>query len=171
MVASDVGGAERFDDPPDEPPRSAVPPTAEPIDPTVSVTLYLRSSASPPAKRRQTAIRERFDALDAAGIVPEATVRGWDRHAGDLPGDDPDTLALYDELTAAVGDRGHLDPFFRESSTGFGDRSVVVPVLCLAVRRDDAVTGLYPCWSDGTHWSIEDGIRALETGGAVENLA
>jgi hypothetical protein len=169
MGTSDARSVEQFDDSPHESP--GVTPAAEPLDAAVSVTLYLRSSASPPAKRRQAAICERFDALASAGVVPTATVRGWDRRVGALDLDGTSALDRYDEFAAAVGDRGHLDPFFCESSTGFGDRSVVVPVLCLAVRRDDTVTGLYPCWSDGTHWSIEDGLRAIETGDDFENLA
>lgn len=168
MGTSDVGSAERLDELPDETPPILA--DAGPVDPELDVTLYLRSSASPPAKRRQTAARDRLEALDDAGIVPAATVRGWDRRSGDHGFGDATALDRYDEFAAALGDRGHLDPFFRESSTGFGDRSIVVPVLCLVVRRDEAVTGLYPCWSEGTHWSIEDGLRALETGDDVENL-
>lgn len=156
----------------DEPTESTPGPTddAEPLPPEVSVTLYLRSSASPPAKRRQNAIRERFDALDEISVLSRAAVRGWDRRADDFDVDETHALDLYDEFAAVVGSDGHLDPFFRESSTGFGDRSVVLPVLCLVVRRNDAVTGLYPCWYEGTHWSVEDGLRALETGEDVENL-
>lgn len=156
----------------DEPTDSTPGPTddAEPLAPDVSATLYLRSSASPPAKRRQSATRDRFDALADASVLPDATVRGWDRRADDFDVDETHALELYDEFADAVGTDGHLDPFFRETSSGFGDRSVVLPVLCLVVRRDDAVTGLYPCWYEGTHWSVEDGLRALETGSDAENL-
>lgn len=167
MTIGESCGVRRLDEPVED--RPGITTDAEPLDDGVSATLYLRSSASPPAKRRQAVARARFDALDAGGVVPSATVRGWDRRVGRGVGE-ADALDLYDGLTDAVGDRGHLDPFFRESSTGFGDRSVVLPVFCLVVRRGATVTGLYPCWYEGTHWSVEDGLRALETGVDPENL-
>ncbi|WP_255195034.1 HTH domain-containing protein [Halorarius litoreus] len=169
MAIGEAPRAQRLDERPLEDTHD-VTAAAERLDDDASATLYLHSSASPPAKRRQAVTRGRFDALVDADILPEATARSWDGQTAALDVDGTPTLDVYDEFTAAVGDRGHLDPFFRESSTGFGDRSVVLPVLCLAIRRGDTVTGLYPCWHEGTHWSVEDGLEALETGEDVENL-
>ena len=167
MVPGESRGVERLDDPPAETPPVA---TADALDGDVSVTLYLRSSATPPAKRRQVATRARFDQLVAHDVLPTVSVEGWQRHAEGRDFDETHALDLYDEFSAAVGGRGHLDPFFRERNAGFGGRSVVLPVLCLVLRREGTVTGLYPCWHDGTHWSVEDGLRALETGDDAENL-
>jgi hypothetical protein len=68
-----------------------------------------------------------------------------------------------------------------ESATD-NERDIVFPVICLTTRRSGRLTGVYPCWLDGDHHSVEDGLARLEAAtddgrnpdatmsGAVENL-
>ena len=88
-------------------------------------------------------------------------------------------LSLYEELSAAADAAdARLEPFFerREVVNGLlsagpaSEQVVVFPVVSLTVRRDGDLTGLYPCWQDGTHYSVEDALDALADGSAVENL-
>lgn len=135
----------------------------------LAVTLYLRSGAPTVARRRQAAVRERVAELADAGL--DVTVREWGKRAT-VPGTETDREAVdcYDEFVAAVGD-ARLEPFF-EARRGAGGttRVVVLPVLCLAVRRAGEVTGLYPCWRDGEHHGVMDGMAALEHRDDPENL-
>lgn len=94
-----------------------------------------------------------------------------------VPADGPTDPAVetYDEFSAAVATCPgvELKPFFEDRTNfGWAERIVVLPVVCLAVRRGNDLTGLYPCWNDGHHHHhpVEDGLAALEAGEDVENL-
>lgn len=148
--------------------------TAEvPFD--ASVTLYLRTSAPTAAREGQTNAKARIEALVEAGILLDDTISEWPAKVID-PSDGPadPAIRIYEEFAEAVATRRgvELEPFFEtQFDLGWADRMVVLPVVCLAVRRGDGVTGLYPCWNDGQHHAVEDGLAALETGKDVENLA
>lgn len=139
-----------------------------------SVTLYLRAGAPTAARDRQANARARVDVLADAGILLDLTVEEWPSKAV-VPNDGPTDLAVetYDEFADAAAARAdvHLDPFFEDRpGIGRSDRVVVLPVACVALRRGGELTGLYPCWKDGNHESVEDGLAALETGEEAENL-
>jgi hypothetical protein len=154
-------------------PRTLPDVTAEtPLE--ASVSLYLRAGAPTAARDRQADARARVEALDEAGLLPDLTVGEWPSKAV-VPTDGPADPAVgtYDEFEETVATRPgvHLDPFFEDRpGVGRTERVVVLPVICIAVRRGEAVTGLYPCWNEGSHESVEDGLAALESGEDVENL-
>jgi hypothetical protein len=154
-------------------PRTFPTVTAEtPLD--ASVTLYLRAGAPTAARDRQADARARVEALADAGLLPDLSVSEWPSKAV-VPVDGPADAAVgtYEEFAdAAASHPGvHLDPFFEDRpGVGRTDRVVVLPVVCIAVRRDEALTGLYPCWNEGDHDAVEDGLAALESGADVENL-
>lgn len=154
-------------------PRTLPPVTAEvPFD--ASVTLYLRAGAPTVARDGQAEARARAEALAEAGILLDLTVREWPSKAV-VPTDGPadPAVGIYDEFAEAVATRPgvDLDPFFEDrSGVGGVERTVVLPVVCLAVHRGDDLTGLYPCWNEGCHDAVEDGLAALEAGEDVENL-
>jgi hypothetical protein len=147
---------------------------ADTADPP-AVTLHLRTGPSGPAADRQRAVLTRFETVVEARELSDTTVTRWGRTVATEGA--PEAVELYREFRAAV-DRagGRLEPFFERRVREPGllaDRAaaeiVVFPVACLALRRDDAVTGLYPCWLDGVHHSLEAGLDALD-GGTAENL-
>jgi hypothetical protein len=146
----------------------------------LTATLYLRSAPSGPAVRRQRTVRDRFESLDEHGLA-DRRIERWARTVttpvteGDEAVDE--ALARYEAFAAAVAEAdGRLEPFFqqRDRSSGMlvggrSDQVVTFPVCCLALTRDGDVTGLYPCWLDGTHHSVEGGLDAIEAGNP-ENL-
>lgn len=155
------------------PPRPLPPVTAEvPFD--ASVTLYLRAGAPTAARDVQANARSRIEALVKAGVLLDYTVSEWPAKAI-VPNDGPTDPAVdtYDEFAAAVATRPgvELDPFFEDrADVRQAERMVILPVVCLTVRRGDDLTGLYPCWNDGLHHPVEDGLAALEAGEDAENL-
>ena len=155
-------------------PRTLPPVTAEvPFD--GSVTLYLRAGASTVARDGQADVRARAGALAEAGVLPDLAVREWPSNAV-VPTDGPadPAVGIYDEFAEAVatGPGVDLGPSFEERSDVEGvARMVVLPVICLAIRRGDDLTGIYPCCNGGRHETGEDGLETRETGGDVETLA
>lgn len=148
----------------------------------LTVTLHLRSSPSTAVARRQRSVLDRLDELVAADRIPGLTVERWGSRVP-VPAsdgnDDATAVALYEELaTAAEAAGARLEPFFerREVVNGLlsagptSEQVIVFPVVSLTVRRDDDLVGLYPCWQDGTHHSVEDGLDALADGETAENL-
>jgi hypothetical protein len=145
----------------------------EPVSPSlpdaVSVTLWLRTSAPRVARERQARVEERVAAFAEAGV--ETTVREWPKRVTD-PVTDAERAALeaFDHYRAVAGLEGiRLDPFFECRTNPDGSRTVVFPVACLALERDGDLTGLYPCYVDGDHAAVEDGLDAIEAGDA-ENI-
>ncbi|MEF8776089.1 MAG: HTH domain-containing protein [Haloarculaceae archaeon] len=146
-----------------------------------TTTLYLRSAATGPAARRQRSVRDRFESIGAGPEEPELRVRRWGRTvtaASESAEDSGEALlGRYEAFATAVeAAGGHLEPFFEERERASGllvggrqERVVRFPVCCLAITRDGTTTGLYPCWLDGSHQSVEDGLDALAVGDP-ENL-
>lgn len=151
-------------------------------DERLAVTVHLRSSPSTAVARRQRSVVDRLDDLEDAAQVPAPTVERWGSRVP-VPATDGNAEAaavtLYEELSAAAEEAGaRLEPFFEQREVVNGllsagpasERVVVFPVVSLTVRRDGDLTGLYPCWQDGTHHSVEDALDALADGDTAENL-
>ncbi|WP_424017189.1 HTH domain-containing protein [Halorientalis pallida] len=153
------------------------------VEADCTVTLHLRASAPAAATRRQRTVLDRLRSLASDGVVPDLRVERWSSKVtvpseGDESEQGP--VELYEEFeTATERADARLEPFFetREAVGGLlsagppTDRVIVFPVVCLTVRRDGDLTGLYPCWKDGDHHSVEDGLEALATEpGDPENL-
>jgi hypothetical protein len=153
-------------------PESEAPPV-EDVSPSLpegaSVTLWLRGSAPRVAAERQERIAARVEAFDEAGVP--TTVREWPKRVSD-PTTDREQAAVeaFDRYRATVGMQGvRLDPFFECRTNPDGSRTIGFPVACLVIERDGDLTGFYPCYVDGDHAAIEDGLDAIEEGDA-ENL-
>ncbi|SEN64110.1 hypothetical protein SAMN05216388_100484 [Halorientalis persicus] len=149
-------------------------------DGPTTVTLRLRSDPSSVARRRQQRLAERLETI--AEGADETTLRTghWsDRVRVPAPEGTAavEAVSLYEELRAAVDEAGgRLHPFFQEQetldsvtpadltdgATDEGERDIVFPVVCLTIRRRGRLTGVYPCWLDGEHHSVEDGLARLE---------
>ena len=143
------------------------------VDPQKSfageVTVYVRSSAPDVARERQRRTLERIEQLANAGAVNSVEIVQWRNKVSEhVDGPKRDALEWYDEFVEAVGEQS-LEPFF-EARSGVGrlDRVIVLPVICIAARRDTDLVGVYPRWNDGVHESIEDALDRL-TDGTIEN--
>lgn len=149
-------------------------PPAPDVDPEEvfdgEVTIYLRSSAPDVARQRQHATLERIEGLKRAGAFESVETVRWQNKVSE-PTDGPgsEAIARYEEFADAVGVQS-LAPFFEERpGVGRLDRVVVLPVICIAARRDGDLVGVYPRWNEGAHESVEDALDALAEGD-VENV-
>lgn len=152
------------------------------LDEAVTVTVHLRAAPSSAAARRQESVLSTLRELEAE-TIPELTVERWSPQVTvpvpEEAGRDAGAVELFDEFEAAAEESDvRLQPFFerREAVGGLlssgptNQQTLVFPVVCLTVRREGELTGLYPCWNDGVHESVEDGLGALESADDVENL-
>jgi len=139
----------------------------------LSATLYLRSGVGGAVERRQSALRDRLEALhDEVDIDLDQAL--WSRTVVTPTGDDRSAAAVstYRGLRQAVeAAGGRLGPFFEVRDRRGGllvgrpeGKRITFPVACLVVRSERAFVGCYPCWIDGTHYSVEDGLTALASG-------
>lgn len=150
---------------------AAGPPTSE-----NGLTLFLRAAPTGPAQRRQAAVTSRFEGIDFGAELVETTVERWPKTVT-TPVDGSDGAAstaleryeTFEEAVTAAG--GRLEPFFQRRGRTGGllvnaseGQVYTFPVCCLAVRRGGTLTGLYPCWLDGYHYSVEEGLAAVEDG-------
>jgi len=140
----------------------------------LELVVYLRESASSAAAERQQAVLGRLNALADAGVIEDVTVRTWPKRVSESS----EVLETVRELCAAAEERGlRLEPFFEEHERvpGFFTeraepvREVVLPVMCVTLYRDGDVRSIYPCTDDEGHYSVSDGLDALEE--AVEHAA
>lgn len=151
-------------------------------DSAVTVTVHLRAAPSTPGGSRQEAVVSRLRDLAAAGAIPDIGIERWSAQVSvPVADDDSDAgaLELFEEFESVADAAGaRLDPFFETKEAVGGllsagptaSKIVAFPVVCITIRREEALTGLYPCWKDGEHYSVEDCIDALADGVPVENL-
>lgn len=122
------------------------------------VTVYLRESVSGAERERQQVVRAEMERLENAGVLDGVTFASWSEvRAGDR----------FDEFVEAVGAEA-LEPFFEEKA---GGKAIEVPAVCIALREDGDLTGLYPRRRDGAEQTVGDCVRALCAGDRVENVA
>ena len=134
-----------------------------------TTTVYLRTGVSSVVRDRQARVRETFDQLRNAGVLGDVDVVEWPERAR-TPADtdvEAEAVARYDDFVDAVG-AGALEPFFEERADG---SALEVPAVCIAIRDDGGLTGLYPRHDGDTEQTVGDCIRALAAGDRVENVA
>jgi hypothetical protein len=138
------------------------------------IQVCLRPFTPQEVQQRQQEVLDRIEALAADGVV-EPTVVWWSPKVCP-PGTDnplssgcPDIVAELIDL--ADSKQFSLEPFIQEHhGITPDDDSLVLPVICLVVRDGGEIGGLYPVSLEGTKYTVEDGLRALESGEAVLNL-
>lgn len=129
------------------------------------VTIYASENLSPDSHDRFRTVLDSFERLEAAEVVDEPRVTSWPKQV-EGPTDGPEAAAVscYEEFVDATS-ADALEPQFTARDTEDG-RVIDFADLCIAIRRDGELTGLYPC--DGA--AIEDCLSALAAGNPVENL-
>ena len=138
------------------------------------VTVCLRPFTPREVQQRQQEVLSRIETLAADGVV-EPTVVWWSPKVCPPGGDNPLGSGCPDivgELLDLADSRQFsLEPFIRRHhGVTPGDDSLVLPVICLVIRADGDIGGLYPVALDGEKYTVEDGLRALEAGEPVLNL-
>ncbi|KYH25186.1 hypothetical protein HAPAU_27700 [Halalkalicoccus paucihalophilus] len=138
------------------------------IQPTLVV--YLRASASLPARERQEEVIERAEQLETDGRIEGLRVRHWDDRVVVRNGSDEsiETFETFKERAAAVGHT--IEPFFQEHERADA-REVVFPIICIAVHVEEELRRVFPCRDEVEAYSVWDCLTALETDGEVVGLA
>lgn len=122
------------------------------------VTVYVREHAASAEHERQQVVTEEMERLVDAGVLDEVAVTDWSEvDAGDR----------YAEFVDAVG-ADAIDAYFEAKAEG---GAIEVPAVCIAIREDDELTGLYPRRQAGTEQTVGDCVRALCTGDRVRNVS
>jgi len=121
------------------------------------LTVYLRDEAASAERERQAVALEEIERLQAAGVLDAVAVEHW----RDVPVGD-----RYAEFADAVGDAA-LAPYFGPPADGVAGE---VPAVCIAVREDGDLVGLYPRRANGTDQTVGDCVRALCAGDRVRNV-
>lgn len=122
------------------------------------VTVYTREAASSAERERQAVVTEEMERLVDAGVLEAVAVKDWS---------DVSAADRYAEFVDAVG-ADALDPYFEERADG---GAIEVPAVCIALRQDDELVGLYPRSMDDSEQTVGDCVRALCTGDRVRNVS
>lgn len=141
----------------------------------VTLDICLRSAVAGVTEARQEEVLDRVEQLKRNGAIDDVTVHYWGgRVAAPYDGtrNDSGTPDIVTELYDVAADSDlSLQPFFREK-TADRDRTVLfLPVVCLVVRHNGEVAGVYPSTFEGDHQTLEDGLAALADGEAWVNIA
>ena len=120
------------------------------------ITVYVRETAASAERERQAVVRKEMDRLESAGVLEDVTVVAW----SDVPAGE-----RYAEFVEAVG-ADALEPSFEERA---GGTVVELPAVCVAIRENGELTGLYPQYGD-VEQTVGDCVRALCAGDRVANV-
>jgi hypothetical protein len=137
------------------------------------IDVYLRSLAPAGTHDAYHEVLDRLDALSSAAVVDDVRINIWGRR---ICQDEAFTRTetgrhLLDVIAQFEDWGGEYDadsaPFFeqREVSSSITDTAfsvVVPPEICLAVRVDTALTGVFPTEIDGEPYSVRDYLDAAE---------
>lgn len=153
----------------------------------LTVEVCLRSSAPSVARGRQADVLDRVEALHERGDISGRTVTYWSTRVCS-PGGGSTAVdscpRVVGELLAAADRPGvSVEPYVRgrtsrgtspgsdAGANGLRDADVLfLPVICLLVRRDGDLAGIYPLTVDGERYTVEDGLDRLERGDSAANL-
>ncbi|WP_331232330.1 HTH domain-containing protein [Natronorarus salvus] len=131
--------------------------------------LYMRSVAPYGINGIQEETIERLEHLTDDTRLGSVDYEIWGHN---IPVDDSTTAIkkVYDEFEEWADEHGYsLAPAFhvRETETIVSERShtvISVPLLCLGVYDDHGIEAVFPCSDDERTYTLEDGLRALESG-------
>jgi len=146
------------------------------IEGELAVELCLRSAAPSVARGRQKRVRDRVAELESRGVVADATVTYWNTRVcipGSNAGPADRCPRVVGEILDAVEDGDvSIEPYFRrrEASHDADECVLALPVICLLVREEGELCGVYPATEDGEGHTVSDGLDRLETGEGVQNL-
>lgn len=135
-------------------------------DEQTRVTAYLRSYT--PVSEPQNTVLARLEHLSDTDRIADWEARYLPRSVRRER--ESEATRLYDEITDWA-DRAEVDvsrPFevrqYHNRLSGEVVDELVLPMVCLVTRRDDAVVAVVPCEEGDTCVSVFDYLTALERG-------
>ena len=134
-----------------------------------TVDVYFRTSVMGVIEARQEGVLDRAEQLVRKGVVDDLRINYWssqvtapDNGARNDSGCPDVVRELYD---VTAGTDCSLSPCFREAKGDRDNRTVLfLPVVCLVVRHDGDIVGVYPSDNGGEHHSVENGLDIMERG-------
>lgn len=135
----------------------------------LTVDVCFRASVTGVTEARQEAVLDRVEQLTRTGAIDDLTVHYWSSRVtapNDGVRNDSGCPEIIQELyDVTEGTDCSLSPCFRETEGDREHRTVLfLPIVCLVVRRDDAVVGVYPSDRGDSHNSVTEGLDRLERG-------
>lgn len=129
-----------------------------------TASVYVRASIPNPVRERVYDQIDRLEALEEGGALDSVQITTWETG---VPTDD---AARFDRPAVAAYERFRTWAARRDRSLAPGfsvrddaDETLRVPVVCVAIRDDGELSGVYPSERpDGTVETVEDGIDQLE---------
>jgi hypothetical protein len=147
---------------------------AEHQTPGLELDVWMRTFAPSVSQRRQQAVVDRVRSLEDAERVADVDVNYWSTRVCMPDENDAGRRCprVVTEVLAATSDTGlSLEPHFRQRERAHADADVLfLPVVCLLVRRDGDLRGIYPVTHDGHSDSVGDALDRLEAGERIENI-
>ena len=138
------------------------------------IEVYMRGFAPDAAQQTQESTLQRLYEFQESDVVDEVDVTRWSRKVcfrSGGRGGVPEEIAMYREFERALEDTDlTVDPFFRVRRDGAGRTVMFLPVLCLALREDEELTGVFPCAGPDETYTVSDCLEALEAGRTVDEV-
>ncbi|MFB6188441.1 MAG: HTH domain-containing protein [Halapricum sp.] len=142
----------------------------------VTLDVCLRSAVAGVVEARQDEVLDRIQQLKRSGVIDEVTVHYWSGRTN-APNDGARNESGYPDIVRELYDVTtdsdlSLEPFFRQEEGDEDHRDVLyLPVVCLIVRCEGDIVGVYPATCGDDHESITDGLDALAEDDEWGNLA
>ena len=138
---------------------------------TRRVELFVRGDLPRPSEYRRTAVEQRLQRLQCAGVLDDYGTTVWEKRVPVTDEDCPER-GRYEEFRDWAAKAGAtLSPFFDTRlcyswATGEKRTELVMPALCLAVYEDEELVQVAPFARGARTHSIEDCLDDLEAGRA-----
>lgn len=133
--------------------------------------LFVRADLPRPSECRRTAVEQRLQHLECAGVLDQYGTTAWKKRVPVADEDCPER-GRYEEFRDWAADAGAtLSPFFDTRlcyswATGEKRTELVMPALCLTIYEDGELVQVAPFARGGTTHSIEECLDDLEAGRA-----
>ncbi|WP_136715260.1 HTH domain-containing protein [Halorientalis salina] len=131
------------------------------------VELYARTSLSNVAGKRRDQVATQLEELATAGHISHVEIHNWTKK---VPLDaESRERRRYEQFSEWAEDVGvDLAPFFDTRTcysmdSGAKGECLVLPVLCLAVYRDETLQSVYPHTTNDGSRSVMDCLRSIES--------
>ena len=131
--------------------------------------LFVRADLPTPSAHRRTAVENRLQELQSAGVIDSFETTVWDKRVPVADEDCPERTR-YEEFRDWATEAGAtLSPFFDTRlcycwETGEKRTELVLPALCVGLYEDDELVRVAPSARGGTPHAIEECLDDLESG-------
>jgi hypothetical protein len=139
----------------------------------LTVEVYMRAFVPWEAQQRQRKMVETLREHAESDALNEVSVNLWSSRVG--VGDDSAeaTLETVAEIESALEATDYsMEPFFKtRPGRKHEQEKLTLPIMCVLVRDEDEICGVYPCSKPDGAESVPDLLDRLAEGRGLSNLA